>query len=139
MAPLFVFSDKVFLSEGEEMDDVMMRLLLPHLVGGCTKTFSSPPGLRFSAQISGFCFLKAQPVISTCGHQPLEGGVPLPLKDDAHIYTQKREGRSFIIVSNSTTHVYPKCESALNMFTLFPPLRKKKSPLMIPSPTPFIT
>lgn len=73
------------------MDDVMMRLLLPHLVGGCTKhsLFSS----AFSAQISGFCFLKAQPVISACASRTLGGAVSLPLKDDAHIYTFMREGR----------------------------------------------
>lgn len=44
---------------------------------------------RYSAQISGSCFVKAQSVISRCTLQTQGGGVSPPPNDDKHIYTRE--------------------------------------------------
>lgn len=58
-------------------------------VSGCVAQSSLSFLLRYSAQISGFCFLKAQSVIGRCTLQTQGGSVSLLPNDSAHIYTRK--------------------------------------------------
>lgn len=113
----------VFLSNGEEIDNVMPRLLLPQSVAALHKSFCCVPVHRFKVPALERRSLSLADASSK--HQgALFDSLSMIVRTFTHAKSRGQR-RQFITVKKANKHFFQNVGAQLHIFTLFSPLRNK--------------